>query len=185
MLYLFVSNFNKWEAPWWLKPQGVCLQCVRPGSIPVLARFPWRGKWQSTPVLLLGKSHGWGSLVGYSSWGRKESDTTKWLHLPYLQQMGSNCTANWKHARIFKKCSDSLNLKPSPYFEMLFTLSFKPIVSLHKDTGSTGSPSVDLVLVYFSLQTEHTGLILSPRLIIKVGDGGKGLIYQSLHNKKF
>ena len=68
---------------------------------------------------------------------------------------------------------------------MLFTLSFKPIVSLHKDTGSTGSPSVDLVLVYFSLQTEHTGLILSPRLIIKVGDGGKGLIYQSLHNKKF
>ena len=90
-----------------------------------------------------------------------------------------------KHARIFKKCSDSLNLKPSPYFEMLFTLSFKPIVSLHKDTGSPGSPSTDLVLVYFSLQTEHTGLVLSPRLIIKAGDGGKGLIYQSLHNKKF
>ena len=33
-----------------------------------------------TPVLLPGKSHGWRSLVGYSSWGRKESDTTEQLH---------------------------------------------------------------------------------------------------------
>ena len=29
-------------------------------------------KWQLTPVLLPGKSHGWRSLVGYSPWGRKE-----------------------------------------------------------------------------------------------------------------
>ena len=36
----------------------------------------WRRKWQSTPVLLPGKFHGWRSLVGYSPWGRKESDTT-------------------------------------------------------------------------------------------------------------
>ena len=32
------------------------------------------------PVLLPGKSHGWRSMVGYSPWGRKESDTTKRLH---------------------------------------------------------------------------------------------------------
>ena len=37
-------------------------------------------KWQPTPVLLLGKFHGWGILVGYSPWGRRESDTTEWLH---------------------------------------------------------------------------------------------------------
>ena len=36
---------------------------------------PWRKKWQSTPVFLPGKSHGWRSLVGYSPCGRKESDT--------------------------------------------------------------------------------------------------------------
>ena len=36
--------------------------------------------WQSTPVLLPGKSHGQRSLVGYSPWGRKESDTTERLH---------------------------------------------------------------------------------------------------------
>ena len=51
------------------------------GSIPGLGRFPWRRKWQSTPVLLPGKSHGQRSLVGYSPWGRKESDTTEQLHL--------------------------------------------------------------------------------------------------------
>ena len=40
-------------------------------------KVPWRRKWQSTPVLLPGKSHGQRSLVGYSPWGRKESDTTE------------------------------------------------------------------------------------------------------------
>ena len=38
---------------------------------------PWKRKWQSTPVLLPGKSHGQRSLVGYTPWGRKESDTTE------------------------------------------------------------------------------------------------------------
>ena len=37
------------------------------------------GKWQPTPVLSPGKFHGWRSLVGYSPWGRKESDTTERL----------------------------------------------------------------------------------------------------------
>ena len=36
-----------------------------------------RRTWQPTPVLLPGKSHGQRSLVGYSPWGHKESDTTK------------------------------------------------------------------------------------------------------------
>ena len=46
--------------------------------------FNWRRKWQSTPVLLPGKFHGWKSLVGYSSWGCKESDTTECLHFTSL-----------------------------------------------------------------------------------------------------
>ena len=36
----------------------------------------WRRQWQHTPVLLPGKSHGWGSLVGCSPWGHEESETT-------------------------------------------------------------------------------------------------------------
>ena len=33
--------------------------------------------WHPSPVLLPGKSHGWRSLVGWSPWGRTESDTTE------------------------------------------------------------------------------------------------------------
>ena len=47
------------------------------GSIPRSGRSPGEGKWQPTPVLLPGKSHGWRSLVGYSPWGRKVSDMTE------------------------------------------------------------------------------------------------------------
>ena len=41
----------------------------------------YRKKWQPTPVLLPGKSHGQRNVVGYSSWGRKQSDTTERLHI--------------------------------------------------------------------------------------------------------
>ena len=44
----------------------------------------WRRKWQPTPVLLPRKFHGWRSLVGYSPWGRKESDTTEELYFTSL-----------------------------------------------------------------------------------------------------
>ena len=41
-----------------------------PGS-----KIPWRRKWQPTPVFLHGRSHGKRTLVGYSPWGHKESQT--------------------------------------------------------------------------------------------------------------
>ena len=41
-----------------------------------------RRRWHPTPVLLPEKSHGW-SLVGYSPWGREESDMTKQLHFHF------------------------------------------------------------------------------------------------------
>ena len=37
---------------------------------------PLEKEMQPTPVFLPGKSHGQGSLVGYSLWGCKESDMT-------------------------------------------------------------------------------------------------------------
>ena len=36
------------------------------GSIPGSGRFPWRRKWQPTPVFFPGESYGQRSLVGYS-----------------------------------------------------------------------------------------------------------------------
>ena len=42
-----------------------------PGSIPRSGRFPWRRKWQLTPVFLPGKFHGQRSLEGCSPGGCK------------------------------------------------------------------------------------------------------------------
>ena len=50
------------------------------GSIPGSGRSSGEGNRQPTPVLLPGKFRGWKSLVGYSPWGRKESDTSERLH---------------------------------------------------------------------------------------------------------
>ena len=72
------------------KKERICLQCGRPGFNPQVRFHPWvrkvfwRRKWQPTPVLLLGKSNGRNSLVGYSPRDHRESDTTKWLTLTHL-----------------------------------------------------------------------------------------------------
>ena len=79
--------------PWWLRGYSVCPHCGRPGFDPWVGNIPWRRKWQPTPILLPGKSHGWRSLVGYSPRGHKEEkarglrpcslkewDTTERLH---------------------------------------------------------------------------------------------------------
>ena len=59
--------------------------------------YPWRRKWQPTPVLLPGESHGQRSLMGYSPWGRKESDGTEQIHFhfhftfhSYQEALGKN-----------------------------------------------------------------------------------------------
>ena len=60
--------------------KSVCLQCRRSRFDPWVGKVPWRRKRQPTPVFLPGKSHGQRSLAGYSSRGRKQSDTTERLH---------------------------------------------------------------------------------------------------------
>ena len=71
-------------------------------------------KWQSTPVLLPGKSHGQRSLVGYSLWGHKESDTTEWLHslsLMYeseLDHKEGRAPKNWCCWAVVLKTLESL-----------------------------------------------------------------------------
>ena len=72
-------------------------QCMRPRFNSWVRKMPWRRKWQSTPALLPGKSCGRRSLIGYSPWGRKESDLAERLHFHksenfqgygYLKQVG-------------------------------------------------------------------------------------------------
>ena len=50
------------------------------GSIPGSGRSSGEGNGNPPPILLLGKSHGRRSLLGFILWGRKESDMTEKLH---------------------------------------------------------------------------------------------------------
>ena len=50
---------------------------MRLGFNPWVRKIPWRRRWQPSPVFLPRESHGQRSLVGYSPWGHKESDTTQ------------------------------------------------------------------------------------------------------------
>ena len=49
------------------------------GSIPGLGTFPGGGHGNSLQYSCLGNPHRQRGLVGYSPWGRKESDTTEQL----------------------------------------------------------------------------------------------------------
>ena len=59
------------------EPACQCRRWNRRGFDPWVGKIPWSRIWQPTPVFLPGESHGQRSLVGYSPWGRKESDMTE------------------------------------------------------------------------------------------------------------
>ena len=64
----------------WLSGEESACQSRSCGFDPRNGKIPWRRAWQPTPVFLPGESHGQRSLVGYSPWGCKQSDTTQWLN---------------------------------------------------------------------------------------------------------
>ena len=65
---------------------------------------PLEKEMQPTPVLLPGKSHGRRSLVGYSPWGGKESDTTEQRHFQVAQ---------WVRNPLTMQETGNINLIPS------------------------------------------------------------------------
>ena len=68
-------NKPPWRASLVPSGQESTSQCRRHGFHPWVGQIPWRREWLPTPVFLPGEFHGQRSLVGYSPWGRKESET--------------------------------------------------------------------------------------------------------------
>ena len=69
------------------------------GLIPGSGRSPGERNGKPIPVLLPGESHGGKSLVGYSPWGRKESDSAEATeHRHTLSEVGhsSRYLQDWR-----------------------------------------------------------------------------------------
>ena len=77
-----------------------CRRCKRGGgSIPGLERLHLRKKWQPTPVLLPGKSHGQRSLVGFSQWRCKDSNTNEQITHVKWQPIYQSCQRCHRYQR--------------------------------------------------------------------------------------
>ena len=91
-MWVSISIFvMRWASQVDAKDKETACQCrrqKRPGFNRWVRKIVWRRKWQSTPVLLPGKSHGQRRLVGYSSWGHKDSDTT--------ERLKNECLSCWE-----------------------------------------------------------------------------------------
>ena len=102
----------------------VCLQWKRPVFNPWVRKIPRRRKWQPALVRLPGKSHGWRSLVGYSTRGHKESDMTESLPPPGPDGL---------------LCVDYVPLRSAPRQALVLTFSISTITRpdyLHQGLGS-------------------------------------------------
>ena len=73
------------------------------GSIPGSGKIPWRRKWQSTPVLLLGKSHRQRSLVSYTPWGHKELDMPEHIHILSNKHTSTQCEPSTDWSQVLRE----------------------------------------------------------------------------------
>ena len=132
---------NTWRASRWLSGKRFACQCRRLGLDPWVWKVSWRRKWQPTPVYLTGKSRGQRSLVGYSSWGHKESDTTSWLnnsneYMKYtrdISKVRSLAVHWWCHCQLLSVSMDKTFIviffvDSSLHYEIIASLSGSAIL---------------------------------------------------------
>ena len=76
---MMLPSYVHFGLPWWLSGKESACNAGDLGLIPGLGRSLGRGHDSPLQFSCLENLHGQRSLVGYSPWGRKESDTTEWL----------------------------------------------------------------------------------------------------------
>ena len=106
--------------PWWLSGKEPTCNGGGKGSIPGLERSPGGGSVHTLKYSCLEKFHGQRSLVGYSPWGHKESDTTEHTHIP--KGIDSDCKCSVIKVHSTPKQAFSF-LQNSDYWRIPFSHS--------------------------------------------------------------
>ena len=76
------------------EPRCQCRRCKTREFDPWVRKMPWSRKWKPNPVFLTpGESHRQRSLVGYSPWSCRESDTTEHTHSPVRAHLNLTTSA--------------------------------------------------------------------------------------------
>ena len=110
---------------------------------PWVRKMPWRSEWQRTPVFLSGKFHGLRSLVGYSPWGRKESDMSEQLAFS-LFKVNQSSDVEWRLSLSESKSLSSLT-KLLCFLSSQLMFSGVTLIQHHLRNSSwwwTGKPGV-------------------------------------------
>ena len=68
---LYLGTIMKGWLCWWLSGKESTYQWKKHGFDAWVGKIPWRRKWQLSPVVLPGESHGQRSLAGYNQWSCK------------------------------------------------------------------------------------------------------------------
>ena len=77
---LYIALRKAYGLSRWLSGKEPACQCRRHGLNPWVGKIPWKRKGGPLQYSCLKKPHGQRSLVGYSLWVAKESDTALWLN---------------------------------------------------------------------------------------------------------
>ena len=104
-----------------------CRRHKRLGLDPWVGKIPWRRAWQPSPVFLPRESYGQRSLVGYSPWGRKESDTTESTYHAFMR---SKCSPRPRIANHTCGLCEMQNLRPTE-----LESTFEQVSHVHTEFG--------------------------------------------------
>ena len=96
--------------PRWCSREDSACQCRRGkrcGFDSWIGKIPWRRKWQPTPVLLPGKSHGWRTLAGRIQPVHGVTKSRTWLSLHALLCRVNKINMKWNPLKVLipQKCS--------------------------------------------------------------------------------
>ena len=89
--------------PWWLSGKESACQYKRHRFDPWVGKITWRRKCQPILVSLPGKFHGQRSLLGYSLWSCKESDTARQLSTHTKKRRENQSFPHWNE---FPECEN-------------------------------------------------------------------------------